>query len=54
MNNKTLNKYYFKKKIDQSHIDIKKKKTIIIFKNYDQDIDKKIILSIKKYCKKKR
>ena len=53
MHNKTLNKYYFIKKFDQSHIDKQDKKTIIIFRNYDQDIDKKIILSIKNYCKKK-
>ena len=48
-----MNKYYFIKKFDQSHIDKQDKKTIIIFRNYDQDIDKKIILSIKNYCKKK-
>jgi len=53
MHNKTLNRYYFIKKFDQSHIDKQDKKTIIIFRNYDQQIDKKLILSIKKYCKKK-
>ena len=53
MHNKTLNKYYFIKKFDQSHIDKQSKKTIIIFRNYDQDIDKKLILTIKNYCKKR-
>jgi thiamine-phosphate pyrophosphorylase len=53
MHNKTLNRYYFIKKFDQSHIDKQSKKTIIIFRNYDQDIDKKLILTIKNYCKKR-
>ena len=53
MHNKTLNRYYFIKKFDQSHIDKQSKKTIIIFRNYDQDIDEKLILTIKDYCKKK-
>jgi len=53
MHNKILNKYYFIKKFDQSHIDKQDKQTIIIFRNYDQKIDKKLILIIKNYCKKK-
>ena len=53
MHNKTLNKYYFIKKFDQSHIDKQDKTTIIIFRNYDQDVDEKLILTIKNYCKKK-
>ena len=53
MHIKTLNKYYFIKKFDQSHIDKQDKKTIIIFRNYAQDIDEKLILTIKNYCKKK-
>ena len=53
MHNKILNKYYFIKKFDQSHIDKQDKQTIIIFRNYDQKIDKKLILTIKNYCKKK-
>ena len=48
-----MNKYYFIKKFDQSHIDKQDKKTIIIFRNYDQEINKKLILTIKNYCKKK-
>ena len=53
MHNKTLNRYYFINKFDQSHIDKQDKKTIIIFRNYDQEIDEKLILTIKNYCKKK-
>ena len=53
MHNKTLDRYYFIKEFDQSHIDKQDKKTIIIFRNYDQDIDEKLILTIKNYCKKK-
>ena len=48
-----MNRYYFIKKFDQSHIDKQSKKTIIIFRNYDQDTDEKLILTIKNYCKKK-
>ena len=48
-----MNKYYFIKKFDQSHIDKQDKKTIIIFRNYDQNINKELILTIKNYCKKK-
>ena len=48
-----MNKYYFIKKFDQSHIDKQDKKTIIIFRNYAQDIDEKLILTIKNYCKKR-
>ena len=53
MHNKTLDRYYFIKKFDQSHIDKQGKETIIIFRNYDQDINEKLILTIKNYCKKK-
>ena len=53
MHNKTLNRYYFINKFDQSHIDKQDKQTIIIFRNYDQKINKKLILIIKNYCKKK-
>ena len=53
MHNKNLNRYYFIKKFDKSHIDKQDKKTIIIFRNYDHDINKKLILTIKNYCKKK-
>ena len=53
MHNKFLNKYYFINKFDQSHIDKQCKETTIIFRNYNQKIDKKLILQLKSYCKKK-
>ena len=53
MHNKILNRYYFIKKFDQSHIDKQDNKVIIIFRNYDQSVDEKLILTIKNYCKKK-
>ena len=53
MHNKILNKYYFIKEFDQSHLDKQDKKTIIIFRNYNQQIDEELILTIKNYCKKK-
>jgi thiamine-phosphate pyrophosphorylase len=53
MHNKILNKYYFINKFDESHIDKQDKETTIIYRNYDQKIDEKLIIKIKKYCKKK-
>ena len=53
MHNKILNRYYFINKFDQSHLDKQHKKTIIIFRNYSQPIDERLILRLKKYCKKK-
>ena len=53
MHNKTLNKYYFINKFDQSHIDKQKKETIIVFRNYNQEVNKKLILKLKNYCKKR-
>ena len=53
MHNKILNKYYFIKKFDQSHIDKQDKKTTIIYRNYNQKIDKKLIIKLRNYCKKK-
>ena len=53
MHNQTLKKYYFINKFDESHIDKQDKITTIIYRNYDQDADEKLILRIKNYCKKK-
>ena len=49
-----MNRYYFIKKFNQSHIDKQSKETIIILRNYDKKIDEKLILTIKNYCKRKR
>ena len=53
MHSKSFNKYYFIKEFNQSHIDKQDKKTTLIFRNYNQQIDEKLILTIKKYCKKR-
>ena len=53
MHNRIFNKYYFINKFDQSHLDKQENETTIIFRNYDQIIDKKLILKLKSYCKKK-
>ena len=53
MHNIILTKYYFISKFDQSHIDKQDKKTIIIYRNHNQALDKKLIIKIKNYCKKR-
>ena len=53
MHNKILNKYYFINKFNQSHIDKLDKKTILIYRNYNQESDEGLILKIKNYCKKR-
>ena len=53
MHNKILNKYYFINKFNESHIDKQDKGVVIIYRNYDQKIDEKLIIKIKNYCKKK-
>ena len=53
MHNKTFNRYYFIKKFDQSHIDKQDQETTVIDRNYNQDIDEKLILRIKSFCKKR-
>ena len=53
MHNRILNKYYFINALEKSNIDKQHKTTIIIYRNYKQKIDKKLILQIKNLCKKK-
>ena len=53
MHNKILNRYYFINKFDQSHIDKQDKGTAIIYRNYAQIVDEKLIIKIKNYCKKR-
>ena len=49
-----MNKYYFIKKLETNVIDKQNKETIIIYRNYStKTYDEKVILDIKKYCKKK-
>ena len=49
-----MNKYYFISKFDTNNINKQDKQTIIIYRNYKTDsTDEKLLLKIKKYCKKK-
>ena len=49
-----MNKYYFINKFDTNDIDKQDKQTVIIYRNYsEKKIDEKLILKIKRYCKKK-
>jgi len=53
MHSQILNRYYFINKFNQSHLDKQDKKTTIIYRNYNQKLDEKLILKLKNYCKKK-
>jgi len=49
-----MNKYYFINKFDTNNINKQDKQTIIIYRNYSSKVlDVKVILKIKKHCKKK-
>ena len=48
-------KYYFINKFETNNIDKQDKRTIIIYRNYSSEIaDEKLLLKIKKYCKKRK
>ena len=48
-------KYYFINKLETNNIDKQDKQTAIIYRNYSSKIEnEKIILDIKKYCRKKK
>ena len=54
MHIKMMRKYYFINKFETNIIDKQDKETVIIYRNYSQKkLEEKIILDIKKYCKKK-
>ncbi len=49
-----IRKYYFISKFETNNINKQDKHTVIIYRNYSYKIpDEKLILKIKKYCKKK-
>ena len=49
-----MKKYYFINKFDTNNINRQDKQTIIIYRNYSNKIvDQKLILNIKRYCKKR-
>ena len=53
MHNQILNRYYFINEFNQSHLDKQDKETTIIYRNYNQKLDERLILRLKNYCKKK-
>ena len=49
-----ITKYYFINKFETKNIDKQDKQTTVIYRNYSsKSIDEKLILRIKKYCRKK-
>ena len=47
-------KYYFINKFDTNNINKQDKQTTIIYRNYSNNsLDRKLVLKIKEYCKKK-
>ena len=49
-----IRKYYFINKFDTNNIDKQDKQTTIIYRNYSiKKLDQKLILKIKRYCKKR-
>ena len=49
-----ITKYYFINKFDSNNIDKQDKQTVIIFRDYSSQVhDEKLIIKLKKYCKKK-
>ena len=53
MHSQILNRYYFINKFDKSHLDKQDQKTTLIYRNYNQKLDIKLILKLKNYCKQK-
>ena len=52
MHNKFLKQYYFINKFDPNHL-IKLNKCIsLIYRNYNENLDEKLILKIKQFCRK--
>ena len=48
-------KYYFISKLETNNIDKLDNRTVVIYRNYNQQVhSKEVILNIKKYCKKKK
>ena len=53
MHNKLPTKYYFINKFDTNYIDKQDKNTVIIYRNYNLNNEKNIILKFKNYCRTK-
>ena len=53
MHKNYLKKYYFIEKFEKSNIDVQKKNTVIIYRNYKKKYKIKEIIDLKNFCKKK-
>ena len=54
MHNNLPKQYYFINKFDKKNINKLKQNTGIIYRNYSKKLDKKLIIKLKNYCKKKK
>ena len=54
MHNYLPKQYYFISKFDKKHIDKLDGLTALIYRNYAADIDRNLIITIKRYCKIKK
>ena len=55
MHKNYLKKYYFIEKFEKSNIDVQKKNTVIIYRNYSKiPVDENLIIKIRDFCKKNR
>ena len=53
MHKNYLKKYYFIEKFEKSNIDVQKKNTVIIYRNYKKEYKIKEIIELKNFCRKK-
>ena len=53
MHKNYLKKYYFIEKFEKSNIDVQKKNTVIIYRNYKKKYEIKEIIDLKNFCRKK-
>ena len=53
MHKNYLKKYYFIEKFEKSNIDVQKKNTVIIYRNYKKKYKIKEIIGLKNFCRKK-
>ena len=48
-----IKKYYFINKFDTNNIDKQDKQTTIIYRNYKNPVNQKILINLRNYCKKR-
>ncbi len=54
MHTKLPRVYYFINQFDKNHINKLNKNIALIYRNYNKNLDKSLIIKIKKYCKIKK